>query len=622
MNLNTILIFFSSDFNVLLSNLNTVTFENVFEALGKLKIDDREKMEMFTKIFFNMFVNQNGNPVYAHLAVKINEILTQTCSFKSTLESIALKEFNRNVDKMVTKADKNMVDSHARCIGELYNIGWINQTFLIACFDRLSRDSFESISHVQVFRNLLKNVSLVMSNRGHGDCEKYYKILNEKSPSMLDSFNFLMRMETMEILESVWKTSKLSGNNIDAISFEDILRKLTNENFGNSVCRIKLMSVGDEDDLKEITEVFIDHCISNPDQILISVKFFDDIKELQVKNIDGTASTINQQLVVDCQQKFLKMTSAGFKLKDLSKVMALLQLQAELFNTNVSTAENVAFYLNVLLSDHQFCDNKIVCVDYFLRAIGLKLDTENRKLLNEFFKSLKSIKNCSDYVKSSIKKLVKHRENNWIGEDELIEFSLDDLNKIEQSLKDLKEEEIAKKCHYFKRHVFQSETSVEEFIFILFKCNLDNSEYASKTAHLCKLIIAGEPSEMKEKFVESLNQFMRSRTAPFSMKATKDINEKFRQKLSSIILFNAELYAVNVINDKTMELWLMPSFLEHLSLTQISTLCLLVSPKIDESDNIHLKARLLNLESVLDEKFFQTCSQTKESLYEIKSSFP
>lgn len=568
-----------------------------------------------------MFVSHNGNPVYAHLAVKINELLTQTCSFKSCLESLALKEFTRNVDKMRTKADKILVESHARCIAELYNIRWINQTFLIACFDRLSRDSFESINHVQIFRNLLKNVSLEMAKNGHGNCEKYHKILNEKSPNMLDSFNFLIRMETMEILESVWKTSKLSNvNNIDAITFEDMLRKLTNENIGNSVCRIKLMSVCDEDDMKEITEVFIDHCITNPDQISISVKFFEEIKDLEVTSIDGTASTIKTQLEIDCQQKFLQMTSDGFKLKDLSKIMAFLQLQAELFNTNIQSTFHIAYYLKVIFSDLRFCDNKIDCVDFFLRAVGLKFDSENRELFNEYFKKLKSIKNGSDYVKSTTKNLLKYRENNWIGEDELIEFSLDDIHKIEQSLKDLKEEEIAKKCHYFKRHVFQSATSVDEFVFILFKCNLDSCEFASKTAHLCKLIVAGEQSEMKTKFIESLKQFMRSRTAPFAVKATKDTSEKFHQKLSNIILFNAELYAANVIDDKTMELWMMPAFLDHLSLMQISTFCLLVSPKIDEGENIHLKARLLNLESVLNEKFLHACSQTKENLSEIKSS--
>jgi hypothetical protein len=604
------------EFNYILSNLNTVTPEKLDSAIEKLNVNDRAKMEMLVQVYFETFKKQNGNPVYAYLAKKIDEqINIPNCSFKNLLIAMVIGEFNNVSAFMRTKSEKASVECHAKCIGELYSIGWLDESILTACLDMLCGNNFESINHVQTFRNFINNIALDIAKHGHGGvCQKYYRMLSARQSNFLEAF---ICSETLEILENIWSMTKMrNAHNIDEIFFEDILKKLTFDNIGLASSRINLSTVGCKDDLNQIAQVFISTCINSPDNIVLYVKFLSEIKEVKVESIEGGVTKISD-MINECCKKEFKVYAENFHLKNLPNATTILGIQSELFNSSLASFDDLKFYLNYFFEEHSFEDNKMDCLDYFLRKIGPKIDGDNKELLNEYFEKLKSSKMSTDYVKEQVKALVAIREKHWMGEEEFIAFSSIDMNKIEEFLKKLKEGEVSSKSTMLK-HILDSEDHINDFIHVLFKCNLENENIDLKSAHLCKLLVSGEENEMKLKFVENLNNFMQCRSITFS-KVTNDANEKLRNKLVNIILLNAHLYSLNIIDNRTIQQWLVPSLTSHLNLSEMSKLCLLVSPRIDDSESIQLKARLLNLESAMHERLLETCSSTKSDLKSLEN---
>lgn len=603
------------EFNYILCNLNTITPDKLNVAIEKLNINDRGKMEMLVQVYFEAYKKNNGNLVYAYLARQMNEqIKVPNCSFKNLLIAMVIGEFNNASKFMRTKAEKMVVECHARCVGELYSINWLDESILVACLDTLCGNNFESVNHVQAFRNFINNIALDIAGYGHGEvCQKYYKLLSAKQSNFVDAFNQFICSETLEILESIWNMTKMRNtNNIDEIFFEEMLRKLTFENIALASSRINLSTVGCKNDLNQIAEVFVKTCIDNPDNMVMYVKFLSEIKELKVESIDGSISKIGNVFIQKCNNEFI-INAQNFQLKNLPTIMTLLYVLSELYNTSLAPIEDIKFYLDYFFDKNSFEDNKMDCLDYFLRKIGPKIDGDDREILNEYFEKLSKAKLSTEYVKEQVKYLIAVREKHWMSEEEFATFSLIDDAKIEELLKTIKDEEVSIKSNVLKQHILASEGNINDFIHVLFKCNLENVNLEMKSAHLCKLIISGDQNEMKQKFIENINHFMRCRTITFS-KVTNDINEKLREKFVNIILLNAQLYSLNIIDDRTIQQWLVPSLTSQLNLSELSKLCLLVSPRIDESENIQLRARLLNLESAMHEKFIETCSSTKSDL--------
>lgn len=605
-----------------MSSLNSISYGQLIDQLKKLKVNDRVDLETITNIFYKKFLNHNGNPVYAQFALKMDEIIkVPSCSFKSSLKSMALNEFNLRVDKLVTKSEKAKVEIRAKLIGELYNIGWIDQPTLITCFDKLSHNNFKTIHHFHVFRNLLRIVSMKMAHNGHGtDCHKYYKILNDKLNNDYESFDYFSFEETKKTLNYTWNLSKLSNaTNIVCDSFEAILKKLTDENLAISAYKFQLMNFENEPEFEEIINKFITYCINNPDNIQISVKFVKSLDDFEIKFITGYTTTFKHYLIIISIEKFLEMIANGFNLEKISKIIAFLQLQIELFNAKINSTNDLMTYLQRIVI-HPICENKIDCIDYFVRAVGPKLDEESRYSLNESLSALKGINSSSDYVNLTIKNLLELRESNWIEDEETFEISFKDISTVERMLKDLAIENIPKKSKNFAQHVFKSEKTVNDFIFILFKCNFENSDMQAKCALLCKVITAGDELQMKKKFINNLNEFMKSRIASLVIKVNAVRSEKFLEKLENIILFNAELFAHKIIEEKTLHLWLTSTFTMHLSFSQISKICLLISPRVVESNNRDLKARLVSLESMLDDKFSETCNDLIDKFVQMQQN--
>lgn len=553
-----------------------------------------EKMKNFAQSFFDNAMKSNQNLAeFAQLArVFDDEFNNSASSFKNAVTLLVQSNFCQLLDD--DAASKEQVELLVKFIGEFYKSGWIDGDFIATLMDGLAENNFETFYQLNLFCQLLRVASLTMVKNGDcGKCADYYRILKKKLKTFKKTKSHLMCLEVLEMLETMITLSDGSPEKFDTKQVREILFKMETD----AAEKIKALTMKTEKDFKTFMKLLMEKATVDPDDAVTCAKLAVEIQDMSV-----TPETSIKDLLIDnCQTKLLYFLSNGIKLSQLSDTIGLLRFIGELYLVDVFNFDFIDMCLELIIDD--LSDDAADCLKSFLSIVGEKIESEN---CEKHFEKIKKIAESDQSYRATIMtEIIETRNSEWRQKADL---------SLEEIFSQLSVDNLRSAVTAVKNKIDEFDENIFEVIQALWKLIIIGSE-PEVCAKLCSEI------STRQDFQEHFVNFLHRRNITFRSIKKEDFTEAIKTRLANVIAFIAELFNKGFVGDDVLESWIQLKLARQLSTTSLDTLILTITLKVNESENVRLKASMLNLEGIAHERSMEALQELKEDIEEIAGIF-
>lgn len=576
------------------------------EIISQLDALDKEVIRKLAKIFAETTKDRND---VGRLAVIINYLLKiygkteEETSFKEILTHTTQNSFKK-LPKFHSIEEKNMNRASVlvQMSGELYNIGWLEQSKLIGCMDKLSLNEFGSKFQLETFHLLLNIVKDEMMRKNHIGKTKYYIDILDNNPNQ-DSTSCVLILN--EILEASKKAQKLEHEhrlNEKLKCLDMYFEALTTENVTDVARKIaSLMSTKKvEQDLSPMVRELIARANDDP-------RFFTKV----TKEINKTF-LINDVLLHNCQEQLLEQTQDG---KNDPRIIGLSHLIGELYNNNLATEEYVKLSLDLLFGYETSSPIAVDCICVVFKTVGAKMENFCPEKLDHFFKYFQFVVSQAEKSHKTIMFtfLIDLRKKEWICHDDdaktMIEYFLSSMCKDNvQSL-------AIRITHFIG--------SCEVIANALIKNTVEMAIFQPDAMELCGYFLRAIISKVQHYESKILNNllmnFLKQQHSVFLIVPTENYSD-LRKLLGRKTTFVTQLNRLEVVSDDFMAFWLNDKVIEILTIEDAAHLSDQFKDVLYENENVNLKLQLLTLEEKISNEIqFLTCCM-KDDFEELLSA--
>lgn len=486
--------------------------------------------------------------------------------------------------------------------GEFYNRSLISDSFYLKVLEKLWNEIINA-HHVKIFNLLIVTCAEKITRNGlAATCKDYLDNLAKHIHSFGDCRDqqFLSNeiVKTMKLLMMRNQEFKKTAVGNPLTFFKNFLVTLSESNFKHVVQQIKSVFPVKKAEMAIIVDIYIKAAtLSNQPELF--VKFAEKIRN--AGSIDAQNFTFKIQLEERLGgqiRKFLddidRMETASFKWSSMV---------GDLYLSNLVSIQLISITFQALF-ERESNNKKIVdMINILMKKVGPKMDEENDKLLDNYFKYFSLItKRENSYRTKIYKELMMLR---WSDRENDVVF-------MEKLLVQVQMKNMVEITKIIGTKINESENNnLDDFINIMWKYIIVNHEseeimkYAKLTEGLCLI---------NENLNCALMQFMRQRNLTFCSIPLQKFSLPISKKLCSAIQFICYLYTIDVASEKDLEIWMRPNLVQHLTFMQNVDFSIKLGPKINESSNVNLKAFLTFVELNVKEHLSGIFNEVKRLL--------
>lgn len=566
---------------ILKSNSTDATKMNeILDEIEKSKSD----LKKLAKTFLESAAERSN---IGQLAVEIDERIEcratndhESSSFKEILLVLITNSFKKlpKFDQIAAESEeRKQAEFLVRLTGELYIVGWVEETRLISCMDRLAVNDFVSDHQIEMLHMLLKIVSDEMIRMKQvGKCKHYCEVLNG-----IDKFN-VNRLHCIKILKKILEVkNEVAETRETKTNFHEILENLSSENVHD-------LSQGITE---ELTVNDIDLLVIKASEApMICAKLSLEIKE--------TSQTFKELLMYQCQENLQIHVK-----EDNLKMISLAKFIGELYNGNLITDDFIKLSFDILFGANS-SDVVTDSISVLIKKIGLKMETEYKEKLDNYFSYFTYVIGVEkdSYKSKMFTYFIELRKNNWICDDKTVQPIVD------YQLKEFEEEKLTKIVKNLRLFEDDLELISTAVIRKVWEFVLQKPELISLCAKLLKDMNSSK---------SAVTDFMTKRHAAFCSIKDDQFTEAIERRLGQVIIFVGELFARDIVDDNHMEHWLEEKLSNHLQMVHAAQLSSLIGVKLQETENIQLRLQVIFLDGKVNQEMKKFKNTIRDEIEEL-----
>lgn len=492
--------------------------------------------------------------------------------------------------------------------GIFYNKSFLNDAFFVKILEKMWSE-IEDVSHAKLLIRLIITCTEKVVKNGLGKiCKNYLDNLVEYNHSfgnnndrkeLLDDALEAIQLLMIHSKSVVKKEPEVVAN--PAILINNLISEVDVKNFNSIIKKIKLIGPVKKADLEKIIDHFIKNALSNYTSNLY-VKLAEKIRNLQA--IDVQSLTFKSHLDEKLKEEISKCL-------DDEKNMEVIMLKwtlfiGQLYLSNVVTIELITRTFETLFQRESNNKKIIDAIAALMKMVGQKVDNENDKVLENFFTYFSLISASESTYRTTIyKELIDLRKNKW-------KVQKQDVIQMNEYLKQLRRDNLIEVTKLIGEMFKNSDENIKEFIDLLWK-SLMMMKYHPDLIHRNARLVQGL-TYLNASFNPIFIDFMVQRNKTFCLIPLQDFSSNISTKLSTIIHFMCYLYAIDIVKEDHLEIWIRPSLVQHLNVDQNSELSIILGPKVINSLNVNVKAFYTFLEFNVKEQLAKAFDDVNKKL--------